>query len=489
MAAIDPSATPAHTGTLNGDTPARATLRVVYDSSAHRDDDESDLDSEEEAMQMQQLLGADSDDDEEGEESSSDDEEKNGGPSDPSKSKKARKEAAAAQLLKTMKQESSDEEMEDTSSSPVTNGLSSKKNKGKAKASMPEDQESSEEDLDDDAGGLEELVLCTLDPNQHYQQPLNITIPEGQATFFKVSGTHAVYLTGNYVVAPDEPHDHDEGDSDYDMSPDEDELEAALEDEESDELDNLEDPRITEVGSEDDEAPKLVKDDVTDKVAGKGKNKRAAEELDEEAATLDAIMDKSLKPAEPAAPTEPKLSKKQMKKLKNNAGKAVEAAIENKDVKKDDHSTAKGPSGAKKEAKANAKSQSKEDAKAGKKENANEKLKATLGPKTLPDGVIIDDKKLGTGPACKKGNKVAMRYIGKLENSKVFDANKKGPPFTFTLGGGEVIKGWDSGIPGMSVGGERRVTVPAKLAYGSKGTGGIPPNSNLIFDVKLLNIV
>lgn len=166
MAAIDPSATPAHTGTLNGDTPARAILRVVYDSSAHRDDDESDLDSEEEAMQMQQLLGADSDDDEEGEESSSDDEEKNGGPSDPSKSKKARKEAAAAQLLKTMKQESSDEEMEDTSSSPVTNGLSSKKNKGKAKASMPEDQESSEEDLDDDAGGLEELVLCTLDPNQ-----------------------------------------------------------------------------------------------------------------------------------------------------------------------------------------------------------------------------------------------------------------------------------------------------------------------------------
>ena len=226
------------------------------------------------------------------------------------------------------------------------------------------------------------------------------------------------------------------------MSPDEDELEAALDDEESDELDNLEDPRVTEVGSEDDEAPKLVKDDITEKVAGKRKNKRAAEESDEEAATLDAIMDKSLKPAEPAAPAEPKLSKKQMKKLKNNAGKAVEAAIENNDVKKEDPSPAKGdkkvqfaknleqgPSGAKKEAKADAKSQSKEDAKAGKKENANEKLKATLGPKTLPDGVIIDDKKLGTGPACKKGNKVAMRYIGKLENSKVFDGTFRIPQF------------------------------------------------------------
>lgn len=67
-------------------------------------------------------------------------------------------------------------------------------------------------------------------------------------------------------------------------------------------------------------------------------------------------------------------------------------------------------------------------------------------------------------------------------------ANKKGAPFTFTIGAGEVIKGWDSGIPGMSVGGERRVVVPSKLAYGSKATGGIPPNAELTFDVKLLSI-
>ena len=311
------------------------------------------------------------------------------------------------------------------------------------------------------------------------------------------------------------------------MTPDEDELEGELAGDESDELDDLEDPRITELESEDDEVPKLVKDGKKEKAiekSVKGTNKRAAEESDEEAATLDAIMDKSLKPAEPAAPAEHKLTKKQMKKLKNNAGKAVEAAVEGKDVKKDDPSPAKGdkkvqfaknleqgPTGAAKEVKAELKSQSKADAKAdakaGKKENTNEKPKATLGAKILQDGVKIDDKKLGTGPACKKGNKVSMRYIGKLDNGKVFDglstqffhsfrtpmltfipANKKGPPFTFTLGGGEVIKGWDSGIPGMSVGGERRVTVPAKLAYGNKGTGGIPPNSQLTFDVKLLNI-
>ena len=332
-----------------------------------------------------------------------------------------------------------------------------------------------------------------------------------------------MYLTGNYVISPDDTHGDSEEESDYDMTPDEDELEGELDGDESDELDNLEDPRITELESEDDEVPKLVKDGKKEKAiekSVKGTNKRAAEESDEEAATLDAIMDKSLKPAEPAAPAEPKLTKKQLKKLKNNAGKAVEAAVEGKDVKKDDPSPAKGdkkvqfaknleqgPTGAAKEVKAELKSQPKADAKAGKKENTNEKPKATLGAKILQDGVKIDDKKLGTGPACKKGNKVSMRYIGKLDNGKVFDglstqffyffrtpvltfipANKKGPPFTFTLGGGEVIKGWDSGIPGMSVGGERRVTVPAKLAYGNKGTGGIPPNSQLTFDVKLLNI-
>lgn len=67
-------------------------------------------------------------------------------------------------------------------------------------------------------------------------------------------------------------------------------------------------------------------------------------------------------------------------------------------------------------------------------------------------------------------------------------ANKKGKPFTFTLGKGEVIKGWDIGVAGMSVGGERRITIPAHLAYGKKALPGIPANSELIFDVKLLEI-
>jgi len=67
-------------------------------------------------------------------------------------------------------------------------------------------------------------------------------------------------------------------------------------------------------------------------------------------------------------------------------------------------------------------------------------------------------------------------------------ANKKGDPFKFTLGKGEVIKGWDVGVAGMTVGGERRITVPAAMAYGSKKQGKIPPNSTLVFDVKCLSV-
>lgn len=211
------------------------------------------------------------------------------------------------------------------------------------------------------------------------------------------------------------------------MSPDEDELDA---DEESDELDDLEDPRITEIISEDDEVPKLTKKEEPVK---KGKNKRIAEESVEEPATLDDVMTKSLKPVEPVTNGEPKLSKRQLKKLKNNAGKAVDAALENKDVKKvdvgtKDSSNAKsdkkvqfardleqGPFRTKQEKNSDAKVDANSDSKKGV-----EKQKASLGPKKV-QGVNIDDKKLGKGPAAKKGNKVGMRYIGKLQDGKVFD--------------------------------------------------------------------
>lgn len=260
---------------------------------------------------------------------------------------------------------------------------------------------------------------------QSYQQTLDLTVAEKERVFFKVSGTHAIYLTGNYVIPPEDGHNHqheiygaeDDDDEDYDLSPDEDELNS---DEESDELDGLGDPRIIELGSNDEEeAPKLVKNKKAPK---KGKNKRAAEESEDEAANLDDIMTKSLKPAEPAANGDAKLSKKQLKKLKNNAGEPVTAAAEKKNAKKDEKAATDSPStkGDKKVQFAKNLEQGPSGETKADGKNDGGKAAASLGVKVV-DGVRIDDKKLGKGPAAKKGDKVGMRYIGKLKDGKVFD--------------------------------------------------------------------
>ena len=97
----------------------------------------------------------------------------------------------------------------------------------------------------------------------------------------------------------------------------------------------------------------------------------------------------------------------------------------------------------------------------------------------------------GTGKVAKEGDGVRVHYTGWLTNGKKFDSSvDAGRPFTFVLGNGEVIKGWDEGVAGMKVGGKRQLRIPADLGYGENGTpdGTIPPNSTLIFDVRLLGV-
>ncbi|ORY55178.1 hypothetical protein LY90DRAFT_669701 [Neocallimastix californiae] len=110
--------------------------------------------------------------------------------------------------------------------------------------------------------------------------------------------------------------------------------------------------------------------------------------------------------------------------------------------------------------------------------------------KTLQNGLVIEDITVGTGAKAKAGKRVGVRYIGRLaKNGKVFDQNTKGAVFKFNLGKGEVIKGWDLGVNGMNVGGVRRLTIPSNLAYGSRGAPpDIPPNSTLIFEVKMMTV-
>jgi len=95
----------------------------------------------------------------------------------------------------------------------------------------------------------------------------------------------------------------------------------------------------------------------------------------------------------------------------------------------------------------------------------------------------------GEGEAVVKGDTITVHYEGRLEDGTIFDSSiAKEKPFTFSIGEGKVIRGWEDGIIGMQVGGKRTLTIPPELAYGDADLGLIPPNSTLIFDVELLNI-
>jgi FKBP-type peptidyl-prolyl cis-trans isomerase FkpA len=113
-------------------------------------------------------------------------------------------------------------------------------------------------------------------------------------------------------------------------------------------------------------------------------------------------------------------------------------------------------------------------------------------PPPAPPKLKIKDVVVGKGPKAKSGDKVTVNYTGKLTNGTVFDSSEKPgrTPFSFNLGAGQVIKGWDQGVAGMKVGGTRMLTIPPELGYGATGTPGgpIPPNATLIFKVKLLKI-
>lgn len=328
-----------------------------------------------------------------------------------------------------------------------------------------EDEDESDDDDDDDVEddeAVEEHIICTLSPKTQYQQSLDLTILPDEEVFFVVTGSYTVHLTGNYVEHPndDDEDDYvhggssDEYDSDeYDLTPDEDEIVDEEIDYDLDELDNVEDVegKIEELVEEDE----------------KMNEKKREAESEQETKSKKAKKEKSVKfnkeleqgPTGPAA--EKVKAKKDVPEEKKKSEKKETKKDEKKVEKKDEKKTEK------------------------KEEKKVEKKKAV---KTLPGGVIIEDKTIGTGPVCKKGQKVGVRYIGKLKNGKVFDKNTSGKPFHFGLGKGEVIKGWDVGVAGMAVGGERRIVIPAPMAYGSQKLPGIPANSELTFDVKLISI-
>jgi FKBP-type peptidyl-prolyl cis-trans isomerase len=108
---------------------------------------------------------------------------------------------------------------------------------------------------------------------------------------------------------------------------------------------------------------------------------------------------------------------------------------------------------------------------------------------TLENGLQYEDLKVGEGPEVAKGQTVQMRYTGRFLDGKIFDSNVGKAPYPVTLGVSSVIKGWHEGIPGMKVGGKRRLTIPPALAYGKTGYAGvIPPDATLVFEVEVLSV-
>ncbi|KAI9668384.1 MAG: peptidylprolyl isomerase fpr4 [Alyxoria varia] len=549
MAAIDPGEKWETNQGIEKDMKQRATLKmiVMHPPEPSIDGEESDSDIY----------------DEEEDESESDDE-LNGGPSNPKK-KTLGKQLSDAKDAITKKLSGGDSmDVDGIDDAAEVKGKGKSKAKAKAKATeLPSDESDvSDDDEDADNVDIEEFVVCTLDPNSHYQQPLDITVTTNDLVQFGVNGTHKIYLTGNIVVSPHdrglEPSDYSSDEEDEDMTmagAGSDSEEEGLDmmgasDSESDELDDTDDPRITELASEDEaQVPKLVKVVPGETKKEKGKNKRPFLDSDEPTpekppASSDSILAKSLKPDNTSSTDgttstatlngdQADLShlsksqrKKQRKKMKDNAGNAVEVqdALSTQQEPKEDEdkgikqeqpngvnksspagkpdkkvqfakTLVQGPSGGANPDPSSAMAENKtkvvqQQVNGEKPKDDTKQPKPSLGVKNI-QGVTVDDRKIGAGPQAKKGDKVSMRYIGKLEsNKRVFDSNKKGTPFSFTLGSGQVIRGWDVGVTGMQVGGERRITVPPGLAYGKESKGGntIPANSTLVFDLKVLKI-
>jgi FKBP-type peptidyl-prolyl cis-trans isomerase FkpA len=109
---------------------------------------------------------------------------------------------------------------------------------------------------------------------------------------------------------------------------------------------------------------------------------------------------------------------------------------------------------------------------------------------TMPDGLKYTDDQVGTGAEAATGKTVSVHYTGWLLDGTKFDSSRdRNQPFSFPLGRGQVIKGWDEGVAGMKVGGKRTLVIPPDLGYGARGAGGvIPPNATLKFEVELLDV-
>ena len=233
-------------------------------------------------------------------------------------------------------------------------------------------------------------------------------------------------------------------------------------------------------------------DDVDDKANGKHSSSSKKRKLTDESAETPAIKSPVIDEQAHAASaknvqeqnSEKKLTKKQRKKLAKEKAKQLEQTLSNA---RNEATTGNNSSN-------NNTNESEEPKKKKKKKQSaevNEAKWSGTRERRLPGGLLIADLVLGAGAPVKAGKRISLHYTGKLlATGQIFDKNNsKQHPLVFRQGTGEVIRGLERGLEGMKSGGERVITIPSKLGYGSKGSGAdIPPDSDLVFEVKVVKV-
>lgn len=333
----------------------------------------------------------------------------------------------------------------------------------------------SDEEEEKEAEDSQEFALCTLVAGRIDQQQIALTFSPDEVITLFTRGDAKIHLSGNHVV-----DEMDQGDM-QEMYDEEEGMSGEEEDDEEGEEMTPEtlaafQKALENMGQDDDE--EMHSDDF-ESIASD--DEPMSEEIDEE------LMKQLINQKRKAETQQKKVEQKKPKIEEIKEVKPIKADKKEKKIAVPASTEASPKQLTKKEKKAAANALKETPAPIA--TPPAEKTEQKSNKKTLPSGLIIEDEIVGKGPMAKKGKKVSMRYIGKLMNGKTFDSNVKGSPFTFKLGGGEVIKGWDLGIEGMNVGGTRKLTIPAALAYGAKGAKpDIPSNAVLQFEVKLLDI-
>lgn len=353
--------------------------------------------------------------------------------------------------------------------------------------------------------GKAEFLLCTLDHDKAFQVPLDLHFVEGEEVSFFLNGEGTVHLTG-YLTDVDGLQDNDSSEEES----------ASSANEEEDEDEDISTTRLMQVEEDDSEDSDFVPKEVATVKTSQKKNKvaktskkavgltdltlanlgsdddssdedfneqilngSAEEESDSDEASEDQDSDQDEEDEEP----EPVKSATHKRKRKENklpeSAKPGKSSLSKASAAHDMSGTSLDSSAKKKRKRVR------------KESNLDNSLEATdrsqQGQRLHPgeSGIGCQDLRVGSGPIAKKGKTMHVYYTGRLANNKEFDSCRSGKAFSFKLGAGEVIKGWDVGIQGMKVGGKRRLVVPPKDGYGNVRVGNIPPNSTLYFDVEL----